>query len=167
MLKEIFIAELSYEAKTTRNFLSRIPAELMTWKPDEKSMSLGDIAIHIANLPGWGLTTLIGTSFDLASPEAEEFKKNQPDSPTDIQKLFDKNIAALEAILQNVSDDDFAINWSLKMGDNIFFTQPRYAVLRSFFFSHLIHHRAQLGVYFRLNGIPVPPSFGPTADEQA
>jgi uncharacterized damage-inducible protein DinB len=166
MLKEIFIAELANEANTTRNFLTRIPAEMMSWKPDEKSMSLGEIAVHIAYLPGWGLATVTGTSFDLSSPEAEEFKKNQPDNPTDIIKLFDKNIIALDAALQNVSDDDFAVNLSLKMGENIFFTQPRYAVLRSFFFSHLIHHRAQLGVYFRLKGIPVPSSFGPTADEQ-
>lgn len=141
------------------------PNKTNVWKPDEKSMSLSEIAIHIANLPGWGLSTLTGTSFDLSSPEAEELKKNLPDNPQDILTLFNKNIEALEKTLQNLTDDDYQINWSLMMGITIFFTQPRYEVLRSFFFSHLIHHRAQLGIYFRLNGIPVPSTFGPSADE--
>ncbi len=166
MLKEIFESELKHESEVTRVFLSRIPTEKLDWKPDEKSMSLGHLATHLANLPWWGQVTLTETCFDLTSPEAEVFTKNLPNTPDGILNLYDKNIALLQDALSKMTDDDFNVNWTLKMGEKEFFTQPRIGVLRGFFFNHLIHHRAQLGVYFRLNGIPVPSSYGPSADEQ-
>lgn len=166
MFKEIFIAELDYESKATRNYLIRVTDESLSWKAHEKSMSIGELAIHIATLPFWGLTTLNSTYFDLSSPEAEALKKNKPENSFDILNLYDRNIALLKEELEKIDDESFSVFWSLRMNETVFFSQPRMIVLRNFFFNHLIHHRAQLGVFFRLKGIPVPATYGPSADEQ-
>jgi uncharacterized damage-inducible protein DinB len=164
-LNETLLAEFDQEIATTRLLLERIPAEDAGWKPHPKSAALGDLAVHLASIPWWLDVTLTTTELDFNPPGG-----GGPPAPpafTTVAALltyFDKNTAASRATLARAADADFAVPWSLKSGGQTYFTLPRAAVLRSFVLSHLIHHRAQLGVYLRLRDVPLPPSYGPTAD---
>ena len=162
-LKEMLLPEFDQEAATTRLLLERIPAKDAGWKPHPKSTSLGDLAVHVAALPGWLGMALTTTELDLAVAD-------RPPAFTTHEVLlasFDANVAAARTALSGAADADFAVPWSLKSGEQVFFTLPRAAIVRSFVLSHLIHHRAQLGVYLRLRGVQLPPSYGPTADTEA
>jgi len=156
----MLLPEFDQEAAATRLLLERVPGKDATWKPHPKSASLGDLAVHVANLTAWLGMTLTSTELDLAvSPHPAPF--------TTVEALlatFDINVASSRAALVKASDADFAGPWSLKSGDQVYFTLPRAVVVRSFVLSHLIHHRAQLGVYLRLRDVPLSPCYGPTAD---
>jgi len=158
-LKEMLLSEFDMETATARLMLERVPAKDAAWKPHPKSASLGALAIHVANLAAWPGMTLTTTELDLAvAPTPAPF--------TTIEALlatFDKNVAS-RAVLARASDADFAVPWSLRSGDQVFLALPRGVVLRSYALNHLVHHRAQLGVYLRLRDVPLPPSYGPTAD---
>ena len=160
-LKDLLLPEFDQEAATTRRILERVPAQDAGWKPHPKSASLGALAVHVANLASWLGTTLTTTELDLAvTPTPAPF--------TTVEALlatFDRNVASSRAALAKAVDADFAVLWSLKSGDQVFFTLPRAAIVRSFALSHLIHHRAQLGVYLRMLDVPVPALYGPSADE--
>jgi uncharacterized damage-inducible protein DinB len=159
-INEMLMPELEQEAATTRLLLERVPAKDPGWKPHPKSMSLGDLAVHVANLPAWLEMALTTVELDLAvTPTPAPF--------TTVDALlasFDRHVASSRAALAKAADADFAVPWSLKSGDQVFFTLPRAVIVRSFVLSHLIHHRAQLGVYLRLLDVPLPPCYGPTAD---
>jgi len=159
-LKDMLLPEFEMEIVTARQFLERVPVKDTAWKPHPKSTSLGALAVHVATLPWWTAVTLTTTELDLKSTPA-------PPPLTTIDALlsyFDKNAAEGRAALAKAADADFAVPWTLRMGDQAIFTLPRAVVLRSYAFSHLVHHRAQLGVYLRLRDVPLPPSYGPTAD---
>lgn len=159
-MNEILIPEFDQEAATTRLLLERVPAERAGWKPHPKSASLGDLAVHVANLPAWLLMAMTTTELDLAvEPTPAPFASVEA-----LLALFDGYVASSRAALARTADADFAVPWSLKSGEQVFFTLPRAVIVRSFVLSHLIHHRAQLGVYLRLLDVPLPPSYGPTAD---
>jgi len=159
-LKDTLLAEFDHEAATTRRMLERIPAQDAGWRPHPKSKPLGDLAVHVATIPWWAAATLTTTEFDLATAAAP-----QPFSTVEaLLAYFDGNVADARRALANVAEADLAVPWTLRSGSTVFWTQPRGVVLRSFAFSHLIHHRAQLGVYLRLRDVPLPPSYGPTAD---
>jgi uncharacterized damage-inducible protein DinB len=164
-LNEALLAEFDQEIATTRLLLERIPATDAGWKPHPKSASFGDLAVHLATIPWWLDVTLTTTELDFNPPGG-----GGPPAPpafTTVAALlayFDKNTAVGRAALAKAADADFSVSWSLKGGGQTYFTLPRAAVVRSFCFSHLIHHRAQLGVYLRLRDVPLPPSYGPTAD---
>jgi len=159
-MSEVLMTEFAQEAATTRLLLERVPAKDAGWKPHPKSAALGDLALHVANLASWLGLTLTTTELDLAVTPA-------PAPFTTVAALlatFDANVASSRAALARATDADFAVPWSLRSGDQVFFTMPRAVIVRSFALSHLIHHRAQLGVYLRLRDVPLPPSYGPTAD---
>jgi uncharacterized damage-inducible protein DinB len=161
VIKDGLLAEYDHEVATTRKLIERVPADRLAWKPHEKSMSLGGLAQHIASLPTWATTILEQVSFDLATvpPNLPE-----PSSQEDILKRFEQSTATARKALDK-TDAEFIAPWTLRRAGQEMFTMPRIAAFRSFVLSHLIHHRGQLSVYLRLNEIPVPAIYGPSADE--
>jgi len=157
---ESMLAEWDQEMATTRRLLERVPAEKGEWKPHEKSFSLGHLAQLISWIPGWLVTTIEKPDLDLAGGARYSLEPTAT-----LLAQFDENAKRGREALAEVSDDALAQDWSLRMGDRVFMTQPRRVVVRQHV-SHLVHHRAQLGVYLRLLDIPVPSMYGPTADER-
>jgi len=166
-LSQALLAEFDQEMANTRKTLERVPDAKFGWKPHEKSMTMGRLASHVATLPGWGAETIRGTSLDMAPEGQEPLKMPEGNNTKEVLDLFDQSVSSARAALLEVSDEDLAKPWSLLSGGQVIFTMPRSVVLRSFVFNHGIHHRAQLGVYLRLNDVPVPAIYGPSADEEA
>lgn len=157
-----FIRELEHEAKTARTVLERVPTEKFDWKPHEKSMSFSTLATHIAEMFSWTKPSLEQSELDFATMD---YKPYEPKDNADLLNLFDKNVAESIETLKNTSDEAFMENWTMRNGDKVYFTMPKTVVMRSFVLNHIIHHRGQLSVYLRLNDIPVPQIYGPSADE--
>jgi uncharacterized damage-inducible protein DinB len=164
-LSDALLPEFDHEMASVRKHLERVPDDKLAWKPHEKSMPLGRLAMHLAEIPGWVVPTIQQDSLDLAPPGGPEFKPRPAGSRQEALEAFDKNVKQARAVIESASDAHLMKPWSLLAGGKTIFTLPRIATLRSFVFSHAIHHRAQLGVYLRLNDVPVPSSYGPTADE--
>ncbi len=160
-IKDGLLAEFDHEIGTTRRLLERVPDDKLTWKPHPRSMSLGGLATHLSNLPHWGRTILSDTSFDLAGapPNLEEKA-----SRAEILAAFDAATKEARASLDK-TDSELTSPWTLKRGGQEIFTLPRVAAFRTFVLYHVVHHRGQLSVYLRLNDIPVPAIYGPSADE--
>jgi uncharacterized damage-inducible protein DinB len=161
MISQSLLPEYDMEMANTRKTLERVPNDKLGWKPHDKSMSMGQLAIHLAELAAWGGDTMKSDSFDVAG-----YQPANIDSSQKIVGAFDKNVAATRAALSATSDADFMKTWTLKNGTETIFAMPRVAVFRGMIMNHIIHHRAQLGVYLRLNNLPVPALYGPSADEQ-
>jgi uncharacterized damage-inducible protein DinB len=161
VIKESLLAEYDHELATTRKLIERVPQGRLAWKPHDRSMSLGGLALHIANLPTWAAGILEQTSFDLDSVPPN---LSDPSSHADLMEHFDRSAAAARAALDK-TDAELMVHWTLKRGGHEIFTLPRIAAFRTFVLSHLIHHRGQLSVYLRLNDVPVPAIYGPSADE--
>jgi len=164
-LNEMLLPEFDEEMVITRKFLARVPDDKFGWKPHEKSMTLGPLAAHLAETPRWTVPTVEQDSLDLAPPGGPPFQPTKTSSCQETLALFDRNIAAARNTIAKAKDEELLKPWSLLMGGQVIFTLPRIGVLRSMVMNHMIHHRAQLGVYFRLNGVPVPATYGPSADE--
>lgn len=165
-LNQALLGEFDNEMMNTRKTLERVPEGKSSWKPHPKSMEFGRLSTHVAELPGWIPYVLQDNSFDVDPPGG---RGSQPASITSRQQLlelFDKNVASGRAALAAATDEQFNQPWSLLKGGKPILTLPRAAVLRGLIMNHLIHHRAQLGVYLRLNDVPVPATYGPSADEQ-
>jgi uncharacterized damage-inducible protein DinB len=162
-IAELLLPEVEQEMATTRRVLERVPDEKFTWKPHARSWSMGDLASHIVNMIKWTDVTMNQTEFDLGSVPPEQLNQAAK-SRAELLAWFDANAAAARQALGR-SDADYVVPWTLKQGDQVFFTMPRYTCVRSFFLNHVVHHRAQLSVYLRLNDIPVPAMYGPSADE--
>jgi uncharacterized damage-inducible protein DinB len=161
---DALLPEFDHEMATTRRLLDRVPEEKFAWKPHEKSMTLGQLAGHLANIPYWCSATLDFTVLDLDTiPDA---RPTAPPSRAGLLDEFDRKVAAARAKLMETTDPGFLAPWTLKKGQQEFFTMPRISAIRSFVMNHSIHHRGQLTVYLRLNDVPLPPIYGPTADEQ-
>lgn len=159
------LAEFDREMSNTRVTLERVTDELLGWKPHDRSFSFHEMANHIARLPGWGTATLTRTSLDL-NPDMGEFTPPPPaDSVEDILDSFDKNVVAFRSALEAATDEELMVPWTLLHSGDEIFTMPRIAVLRGMILNHIIHHRGQLTVYLRLNELPVPALYGPSADE--
>lgn len=163
-LSEALLPEFDHEMANTRKTLDRTPDDKLGWKPHEKSMSMAELATHLATILEWVSTILQQDSFDLASVEGQA-PPPALSSRQEVLAKFDANLAAARAALASASDQRLAGPWTLRSGATTIFTLPRLAVLRSFVLNHTIHHRAQLGVYLRLNNLPVPAIYGPSADE--
>ncbi len=163
-LKDALLPEFDHEMGTTRRLLERVPEAEFAWKPHEKSMSLGQLSGHIANIPYWCSATLGTTVLDLAAI-GDDARPKAPDSTAAMLVEFDRKAAAARSAIAESGDGQLLAPWTLKNGDQEFFTMPRIAAIRSFVMNHLIHHRGQLSVYLRMNGVPLPPIYGPTADE--
>jgi len=158
---DALLPEFDQEMASTRKTLERVPEDKLGWKPHSKSYSMGQLASHIVNMLGWTKVTVEEDSFDMATnPQPPEYKSRQ-----ELLESFDRNIAEARASIARATDDQLKMPWSLKRGSQVFFTHPRITLLRTFIMNHTIHHRAQLGVYLRLNDVPVPSVYGPSADE--
>jgi uncharacterized damage-inducible protein DinB len=163
-IAQSMLAELDHEMANTRKTLERIPVEKLSWKPDPKSMSLGQLAAHIVEMTGWGTMTLQTDSLNM---DPGSHKPLVLTSREQALHEFDKNSQGLRAALSSATDADMMKTWTLAMSGTPLFSMPRVAVIRSMIMNHIIHHRAQLTVYYRLNGVPVPALYGPSADEGA
>jgi uncharacterized damage-inducible protein DinB len=164
-IAETLLPEFDHEMATTRKVLARLPAEKYGWTPHPKSMTMGRLANHIAEMVSWGEAVLKTTGIDL---QPQGGAKREPWAHAETGALlaaFDAAVAATRAALLAAEDADFGVMWSLRAGDQVFFTLPRAAVWRSTLLNHIIHHRGQLSVYLRLNDLPVPGIYGPSADE--
>ena len=164
-IADSILPEFDNEMANTRKTLERAPDDKFAWKPHEKSMTLGRLAGHLAEMPGWGVYTLKTASFDIAPADSPAMQPFQPKSRQEVLSLFDKGVAEMRAALAAAKDDQLLQPWSLLSGGKPIFTMPRIAVIRGMILNHSIHHRAQLGVYLRLNNLPVPALYGPSADE--
>lgn len=159
--KDGLISELQHEAATTRKVLERIPVETFGWKPHEKSMTMGQLAAHVADMFGWFSATLEFDELDFAAG----YEQPNPATTEELTALLDKNLAAAITSLQKTDDETFMQNWTLRSGEQVFFTMMRVQVLRGMVMNHIIHHRGQLSVYLRMNDLPLPGIYGPSADE--
>lgn len=164
-LSDALLPEFDIEMANTRKTLDRVPEDKFGWKPHEKSFSMGHLASHLATLPSWSVIAVKQDSIDIAPvgeapPRAPEAKTSK-----ELLENFDANVAAARAAIESATDEQLFQPWKLLSGGKTVLTLPKIAVLRSFVMNHNVHHRAQLGVYLRLNDIPVPSIYGPSADE--
>jgi uncharacterized damage-inducible protein DinB len=159
------LGEFDQEMQNTLKTLERVPDDKWSWKPHEKSGTLGWLAGHVATLPDWLTTTIRTTELDFAPVNGPSYQPPKTGNREQVLTAFDKCSAEARAALAGVSDADLMQPWTLLAGGKEIFTMPRIACIRGFVMNHLIHHRAQLGVYYRLLGIPVPGLYGPSADE--
>ena len=164
-IKDSLLPEYDHELATTRRLLERVPEAEFGWKPHPKSMTLGQLAGHVASIPFWCIKTMDAPAYDL-NEQAPEAKLDPPASRAALLEGFDRRVAEARASLARATDAEMLAPWSLKSGDHVIFSMPRVSAVRSFVMNHLIHHRGQLSVYLRMKDIPLPPIYGPTADEQ-
>ena len=164
-MSESLLFEFEQEMTTTRKFLERVPLEKSSWKPHDKSMSMGHLASHVANIPSWVHPTLLQDSLDLAPPGGKPYETPQAASREELLAFFDQGMAAARKAFAEVGEDKWMATWSLLMGGKPVFSAPRIGILRGMVMNHTIHHRAQLGVYLRMNDVALPSSYGPSADE--
>jgi uncharacterized damage-inducible protein DinB len=161
-ISDVLLPEFDQEMASTRKTLERIPEDKLAWKPHEKSMTLGRLAGHVAELPGFGSTVIATESLDFSTGE---YKPLIAASRQQVLEAFDKNVAAARSAIAGASDEHYMQPWSLALAGKMIFSAPRVGALRGMMINHIIHHRAQLGVYLRLNNVPVPSIYGPSADE--
>jgi uncharacterized damage-inducible protein DinB len=160
-IKDALLAEYDHEMGTTRRLLERVPEDRLSWKPHHKSMSLGGLATHLANLPNWGGTILNEAFFDVAAAPPNTAEQT---SRAAILTTFDTATKQTRGWMDK-SDVEYLGMWALRRGGQEMFSLPRVAAFKSFVINHIIHHRGQMSVYLRLNDVPVPAIYGPTADE--
>lgn len=164
-IAQAMLPEFDYEMANTRKTLERVPDDKFDWKAHEKSFSIGSVASHLANLPGWTNVAIGMDVFDMA-PDGQSLKAPTLQSRQEVLDAFDKNVAAARKALESETDEHVLQTWKLLSNGHELLAMPRVAVLRSFVLNHIIHHRGQLTVYLRLNDIPVPSLYGPSADEE-
>jgi uncharacterized damage-inducible protein DinB len=160
---ESFQKELERESLTTRKMLERVPSEKFDWKPHEKSMTLKQLATHVAEIPTWLNMVLTTSELDFGN------NSYQPADVTDTAELvsfFERSLAEGKTALANANDEQLKDTWTMRSGEQIFACDPKDEVLRGCF-CQVVHHRAQLGVYLRLLEVPIPGSYGPSADDQS
>ena len=157
---EGFLEEFDAEMAATRKMLERVPAGKLDWKPHAKSKSLGELATHVTELPRFGLR-IQSDEWAAGSDKAPPMK-----SAADFLARFDENVREAREAIAAMSDEDLSRDFTVTRGGQVFFSLKKRDLLRRVLMSHMIHHRGQLSVYLRLNDVPLPPLYGPTADEQ-
>ncbi|HEY0305602.1 MAG TPA: DinB family protein [Longimicrobiales bacterium] len=158
---QIAFGDFEQELKQTRRLLAAIPDGHLDWRPHEKSYTLGGLAQHVAQMPGLVVSIIRDDQLDFATvPRIEK-----PNSVQDILSIFDESAAAARAAFSELTEDHLTRTWKFLYHGKELFTRPKAGLIRDFFLSHMIHHRAQLTVYIRLLGSPVPGLYGPSADE--
>jgi uncharacterized damage-inducible protein DinB len=165
-IAQSILPEFDQEMAGTRKTLERIPDDKLQWKAHPKSNTIGWVGSHLVEIPGWVEGTLTGDSWDFSPPGQEPYQTPMLSSSRQIVAAFDQNVAAARRAIEATPDHAFQKDWSLYWQGERVFTMPRLAVIRSFILNHMIHHRAILTVYLRLNDIPVPALYGPSGDEQ-
>ncbi len=161
----MMLGEFDQEMQNTRKTLERCPDEKWNWKPHEKSGTVGWLAGHIATMPGWVAMTINTEELDYAPVDGPSYQPPKIENKRALLTELDKNVAEARAALASVSDAEMMKGWKLLAGGKEIFTMPRVACIRGMVMNHIIHHRAQLTVYYRLLGVPVPGLYGPSADE--
>jgi len=159
----MFLKELEQESKTTRKMLERVPTEKLEWQPHAKSMTIKRLATHIAELPTWIPMTLNTDELDFAT---SPYKPADIKTNKELMEYFEKSLAEGRESLKKAKEEDLQKPWTLRNGTQVYSTSPKAEVLRMAF-SQIIHHRAQLGVFLRLLDIPIPGSYGPSADDMS
>lgn len=164
-LVDLLLPEFDHEMTSTRRVLARAPESLFSWRPHEKSWTLGGICTHLANIPRWGTSILTHDSYDLARDAGP--RSIEKTSLADVLTTFDSHVSEARASLIDVTDGGLLVPWALKRDGVVMMSLPRIQAFKSFAISHVVHHRGQLTVYLRLHNVPLPPIYGPTADEGA
>jgi uncharacterized damage-inducible protein DinB len=155
------LRELEQEAETTRRVLERVPDSQLDWRPHEKARTLGELALHVAKVPG-GVAELVASP---SPAQAPQFTDPRPESASELIPALDESIAKARRALGRMDDAALEATWRLMQGERELFAVPRVALLRSIMLNHWYHHRGQLTVYLRALGVPVPSIYGPSADE--
>ena len=163
MSKEALIAELKHESSLTRKMLERVPIENALWKPHEKSMTLGRLATHVAEIPHWISEIINGDEFDFAT---RPFKSHIAASQDELVAICDEKTSKAIADLASMEENSLDNIWTVRSGEQIYFKLPKKVAIRGWGLSHLYHHRGQLSVYLRLLDVPIPGMYGPSADEK-
>lgn len=163
-ISEALLADFDAEAAHTRKLLDAVPDGRFDWKPHEKSMTLGGLAGHIADTPNW-TGGMMADVFDLATG-MDEWAPFEPETRAELMEAFEKNLNVFREAVAGKDDGFLSATWEMRMGDQVLMSCPRHAALRSTLIHHVAHHRGQLTVYLRLLDVPVPGTYGPTADEQ-
>ena len=161
-INELLLVEFDEEMKKTRTALKRVPEDKKDFAPHPKSMPLGRLAPHVAELAGFGVTVLTTPELDFSTGS---YKPMAFESVAQLLQAFDEGAAKARTALQNTPDEAWTQNWKLSFQDKPLFSGSRFLAYRQMFLNHLVHHRAQLGVYLRLNEKPVPATYGPSADD--
>ncbi len=164
-ISDALLPEFDQEMAGTRKVLSRCPQDKFDFTPHPKSWKMASLATHIVNMIAWTVDTIGQDSFDVAPVGAPPYKEDPAKSSADLMERFDKNVAGARAAIAGASDEHLMAQWSLLQAGQTLFSMPRIVCIRSFIMNHTIHHRAQLCVYLRMNDIPVPALYGPSADE--
>lgn len=164
-LAQSMIPEFDQEMALTRKTLERVPEDRFDWRPHPKSQTMQALASHLATIPSYVPYTLTTESLDFAPPGQPAMRPPELKTRAEMLATFDKGVAEARAALQGASDEDMLHDWTLLKGGDVIFTMPRAAVLRVMVMSHMIHHRAQAGLYLRLCDVPIPSVYGPSADE--
>jgi len=153
--------EFDTEAAISRKMLSRIPDDKYDWKPHDKSMSIRQLAAHLAEIPGWVTLTFNTSELDFSKGD---YKSPVVNNTKEVLDVFEQSVAEGKRSLENAKEEDLWLMWTMRNGDQIYSTNTKYEVIRMSF-AQIIHHRAQLGVFLRLLNVPIPGSYGPSADE--
>jgi uncharacterized damage-inducible protein DinB len=161
-ISQAFLAEIDQEIAVTRKMLERVPEDKPDFRPHEKSMTLARLAAHVAEMPEWAVMTL---THDEMNFDPTGFTPRQMTSRKEMLTRFDADVTKMRDALAGTADDKMMRTWTLKVAGQTMMSMPRVAVMRSMVINHMIHHRAQLGVYLRMNNIPVPGAYGPSADD--
>ena len=162
-ISDLLLSEFDEEVKKTRTMLERVPAEKGDFMPHPKSMSLAKLAPHVAELSGFGLSVLTTPGLDFAE---RSYTPLPFESPSQLVRVFDEGAAKVRGALQGVADAAWTEPWKLSFQGKTLFEGTRFLAYRQMFLNHIVHHRAQLGVYLRLTGEPVPSTYGPSADDR-
>ncbi len=162
-LAQTALADLDHEMANTRKMLERLPEAHLDFTPHEKSWTLGKLASHLNDFPMWGAVTITTSELDFAQPMPPF---TAPTTAAGFVAVFDERLDGFRKALETVTDEQLMEIWTLRMGAHVIMAQPKLAVLRTTVISHMIHHRAQLSIYYRLLGVSVPGLYGPSADEQ-
>jgi len=164
-IAQLLLAELDQEVEASRTLLDRLPEGRWDWKPHERSMSLGRLATHVAEIPSWSNSILMADEIDFMSPEMQAWTPREMRSKEDILAELEAAASTCRGHLEATSDEDFDREWTMKVGEQVAMQERKYMVFRRQVLNHMVHHRAQLGVFLRLLDVPLPMSYGPSADE--
>jgi uncharacterized damage-inducible protein DinB len=164
-LVDLLLPEFDHEMASTRRALARAPESFFSWRPHDKSWTLGGLCTHLSNIPRWGVSILKNSSYDLVrdagAPSVEKT------TVTEVLTAFDAHVGEARAALIDTTEGELIVPWALKRDGVVMMSLPRIQAFKSFAISHVVHHRGQLTVYLRLQNVAVPPTYGPTADEGA
>jgi uncharacterized damage-inducible protein DinB len=161
-IAEPLVAEFKLEARMTRRMLERVPGDRLTWRPHPKSMSLGRLAMHVAEIPGWARSILEQDELVLEGG----YTATEPATVAEVLDAFDRHASSFGELLGAQDNARMLAKWRMRVGERVVVEAPRAAMIRSAVLSHVVHHRGQLSVYLRLVDVPLPPVYGPTADER-